>query len=208
MSTSQEAADSAARRESHVQHMTLIENLSMLGEEAYRASFKAGWWHDPTTGALKERNRGEMMMLMISELAEMHKGIRDGGMDEHLPQYSSAMVEAGDFLIRIGDFVHGFGFDLGAKAHEWTDDVVSVHTGVVGAMCAVADAMEYDRKGNLPACAAELARAALIVVSFASAFLGGSRGGLFIVAHEKIAYNSQRADHKRENRLREGGKAY
>lgn len=194
--------------DTHADQLSLIENLSMLGQEAHDASFKSGWWHDARTGALKERNRGEMMMLMVSELAEMHRGVTNGGMDEHLPQYTSASVEAADFLIRIGDFVHGFGFDLGAKAHEWAEREVDRRTGVVGAMCAVADAMEADRKGSLPECAEQLALAALVVVSFAEAFLGCSRGGLFAIAHAKIAYNRQRADHKRENRVKEGGKAY
>jgi hypothetical protein len=189
-------------------HLTLIEHLSVLGEEAHRASFEAGWWHDPVTGALRERNKGEMMMLMVSELAEMHAGVRSPRPDDHLPHYGLAAVEAADFLIRIGDFVHGFGFDLGAKAHEWPEKDARAHTGIVGAMCAVSDAMEADRKGSLPMCAAQLARAALIVIEFATGFLSLDREKLFAIAHEKIAYNRQRADHKRENRAQAGGKKY
>ena len=161
--------------------LTLIENLSVLGEEAHRAARTSGCWTDPRP------QRGEMMMLMVSELARMHAGVRDGGMDPLLPQYTLASVGAAGFLIRVGDFVHGFGFDLGAKAHVWAAKEANTSTGIVGAMCAVADAMEADRKGSLPLCAEHLARAALIVLDFSSAFLGCPSNTLFQVAHDKIA---------------------
>jgi len=76
------------------------------------------WWHDPATGEPLQRNRGEMIMLMVSELAEAMEGERRGLMDDHLPHRKMAEVELADCIIRILDYAGGFGFDLGAAFEE------------------------------------------------------------------------------------------
>lgn len=178
--------------------------LSEIGRLSHAGSRKSGWWSHPD-GSDKERNRAEMMMLMVSELAEMHRGVRSMAQDEHLPTRSSALVEAADFLIRVGDFVHGFGGDLGDEAAAVE---IGHELGVVGAMCAVADAMEADRKGRVHEVNTHLARGVLIVAFFAAGFLGAPASTLIEVCREKLDYNQRRADHKMENRVKEGGKAY
>lgn len=61
------------------------------------------WWHDPVTGKRLERNEGEMLALMHSELSEALEGIRKNKNDDHLPQYKSFPVELIDTVIRICD---------------------------------------------------------------------------------------------------------
>jgi NTP pyrophosphatase (non-canonical NTP hydrolase) len=71
------------------------------------------WWHDPVTGEPIQRNKGELLMLMVSELAEAMEGERKNLMDDKLPHRRMAEVELADCLIRIFDYAGGHGYDLG-----------------------------------------------------------------------------------------------
>jgi len=118
------------------------ESLNQLIKRCYKASFDAGWHTDINTGELKERNRAEMLMLIVSEIAEAMEGERKGLMDDKLPHRPMAEVEMADAVIRIADYCGRWGYDLGGAVVE------------------------------------------------------------------KMAYNAQRADHKIENRLKDGGKKF
>lgn len=100
------------------------------------------WWTNLETGERIERNVGELLMLITSELAEAMEGHRKSLMDDKLPHRTMLEVEMADAVIRIFDLCGGMDLDL---------------------------------------------------------------GGAFV---EKMAYNAQRADHKREGRLAAGGKRY
>lgn len=100
------------------------------------------WWRDPATGKPIERNKGELLMLIVSEVAEAMEGERKGLMDDKLPHRRMAEVELADAVIRIFDYCGAHGYDL---------------------------------------------------------------QGAF---EEKMAFNATRADHKHEQRLREGGKKW
>lgn len=76
------------------------------------------WWHDPVTGVLLDRNKGELIALMHSELSECLEGERKSLMDDHLPHRRMAEVELADTLIRIFDYAGGFGYDLGGAFVE------------------------------------------------------------------------------------------
>ncbi len=116
--------------------------INKLVDACYTASFNSGWHTDINTGQLKERNRAEMLMLIVSEIAEAMEGERKGLMDDKLPHRPMAEVEMADALIRIADYCGRWGYDLGGAVVE------------------------------------------------------------------KMAYNANRADHKIENRLKEGGKKF
>lgn len=102
----------------------------------------AKWWINLETGEPLDRNVGEMLALIHSEVSEALEGHRKGKMDDHLPHRKSIEVELADACIRIFDLAAGLGLDL---------------------------------------------------------------GGAIV---EKDLYNQQRADHKVEARLAEGGKKY
>lgn len=76
------------------------------------------WWQNPATGERIERNRGELLMLVVSELAEAMEGERKALMDDHLPHRRMAEVELADALIRIFDYAGGFGYDLEGAFRE------------------------------------------------------------------------------------------
>jgi len=114
--------------------------LNDYAAEAHEANLK--WWHDPKTGERIERNRGEQMMLIVSEIAEAMEGARKDLMDDKLPHRKMEEVEMADAVIRILDYCGGHGLDLEGAYRE------------------------------------------------------------------KMAFNAQRADHKAEHRLADGGKKF
>lgn len=66
------------------------------------------WWRNPNTGDKIERNRSEMMMLMVSEIAEAMEGYRKDLPDDHLPNFPMETVEMADLFIRLMDYVGEF----------------------------------------------------------------------------------------------------
>lgn len=91
-------------------------DLNDFAYECHEDNLK--WWHDPSTGQPIQRNDGQLIMLMVSELAEAHEGLRRNLMDEHLPHRRSVEVELADCLIRIFDYAGAHGLDLQGAYEE------------------------------------------------------------------------------------------
>jgi NTP pyrophosphatase (non-canonical NTP hydrolase) len=113
----------------------MSKSINELRDEIHQNNVTAGWWNKP-------REKGTLLMLIVSEVAEAMEGERKDLMDDHLPHRKMAEVELADAVIRILDYAGGHGYDI------------------EGAMI------------------------------------------------EKLEYNKQRADHKLENRAKEGGKQF
>lgn len=77
-----------------------------------------GWYSDPATGERIERNVPEMLMLIVSEIAEGMEGYRKDLPDTHLPLRPMIEVELADALIRIFDLAGYLGLDLGGALIE------------------------------------------------------------------------------------------
>lgn len=72
----------------------------------------AKWWRDPATGHAIQRNKGQMRMLMISEVSEAMEGERKNLMDDKLAHRRMAEVELADVVIRAFDYAGGWGYGL------------------------------------------------------------------------------------------------
>lgn len=92
----------------------------ILVAACHGAAVKAGWWTDLHTGEslLGKRNVPEMLMLIVSEIAEGMEGHRKKLMDDKLPHRPMLEVELADAVIRIADLAGSLGYDLGAAIAE------------------------------------------------------------------------------------------
>lgn len=122
--------------------MGAVDGMAMVLDACHQLSVRGNWWHDLETGEPLQRNKGEMLCLIHSEVSEAMEGERKGLMDDKLSHRKMAEVELADAVVRIGDYGGGFGYS-------------------------VAEAMI-----------------------------------------EKMAFNISRADHKPENRIKQGGKSF
>ena len=96
----------------------ISDQLNNLRDICYQESYNAGWHTDIDTGELKERNKGEMISLIHSEVSEMLEGERKNLMDDKLPHRVMVEVEAADAIIRILDYCGRWGYDVGGALVE------------------------------------------------------------------------------------------
>lgn len=94
------------------------EWINTLTDIIYKRNVEAGWYTDLATGELKERNVGEMLALVHSEVSEALEGYRKGLPDDKLPHREMVEVELADAVIRICDLVGYLGLDLGGAIRE------------------------------------------------------------------------------------------
>lgn len=169
----------------------------------------AGWWTNLSTGEPLDRNIGELLCLVHSEISEAWEGYCRKTMDDHLPQYRMFDVEIADTRIRVYDILGSYFCNLDVKflASDWE---IPFHTTSVGdyfnaAHYCVSNSMEGFRKGNKIAGQMYLFRL-LDLLDFMSNFVTSDKAEEVLEA--KLAYNAQRADHKPENRKLEDGKKF
>lgn len=180
--------------------------------DIHASNIEAGWWTNLRTGEslLATRNRPEMLMLGASELAEAYDGVEDDLYDDKLPHLQMYDVELADFTIRQFDQI-GAEVSLGLKMPKFGKSQLprkiiyrSRVEQLMFLVSIIAKAMEHYRKGRQQAYVDQMAVG--IDHAFALAKLHGIN--LLDIIGQKRAYNKQRADHKPENRLAAGGKAF
>ena len=93
------------------------EELALRGIRAaaflvHETARRSGWYTDLATGQPVERNVGEVIALMHSELSEALEAHRKGLMDDKLPDRPGIEVEFADCIIRILDTGAAMGLDV------------------------------------------------------------------------------------------------
>jgi len=78
-----------------------------MQEAVYKTAVEHGWWDD-------ERNNGELIALMHSELSEGLDSLRHGDPpSDHIPEFSGLEEEFADVIIRIMDYAQARGLRVG-----------------------------------------------------------------------------------------------
>lgn len=80
-------------------------NIREIQKQIHKQNVGMGWWDKP-------REKGTLLMLVVSEVAEAMEGERKNLMDDHLPHRKMAEVELADAVIRILDYAEAHGYDV------------------------------------------------------------------------------------------------
>ena len=91
--------------------MYIQKMLNALASDIYQQNKDVGWWDG-------ERNKGELIALMHSELSEALEALRKDQKDDHLTHRSGVEVELADTVIRILDMCGAYGYDIGGALVE------------------------------------------------------------------------------------------
>lgn len=100
-----------------ISEYTLEERAAYYGlaeaqKLAHKTATDAGWYTDLKTGLPKDRNFGEVIALMHSELSEALEHDRKKTNDDKLPHRNGVEVEFADCIIRILDTAAALGLDV------------------------------------------------------------------------------------------------
>jgi NTP pyrophosphatase (non-canonical NTP hydrolase) len=88
-----------------------VAAFNQMADEVHTTAREKGWWDT-------ERNDGEILMLVVTELAEVCEALRvNNPPDDKIPEFSSAEVELSDVIIRAMDFAAARGWRV-AEALE------------------------------------------------------------------------------------------
>lgn len=81
-----------------IDEASFVSQFNLLAEEIHKTARDKGHWE------AGDRNDGEMITFMHSELSEAWEALRDGNPpDKHCPDFSGAAIEFADCIIRIID---------------------------------------------------------------------------------------------------------
>lgn len=178
-----------------------LNNLNELAAQVHIANAK--WWQDFETGKPLQLNRGQLLMLVVTELAEAVEGIRKNLMDDKLPHRTMEEVEMADAFIRLLDYAGGFKISVSHIEHlgELPDDkaeAVMMLTLIVSAI--YVDVIQGDAIGECNS----ICGAITAIRKYCEKFNLDLAGAYA----EKMAFNATRHDHSVEARKLANGKKF
>ena len=175
-------------------------DLNALAAEIHVENKK--WWVDLYTGEPIERNKGEVLMLIVSEIAEAMEAERKNLMDSHLPHRRGAEVELADAVIRLLDMNAGYGFG------EFESNLYLPKASVCENKAEyLYELVKAITRIDSPNAIREIWKIES-VIDLINAYCNKYGYDLWGAVEEKRAYNQTREDHKAENRIKDGGKKF
>lgn len=91
-----------------------VECMEEMGHIIHTNAFAHGWWEEGT-----DRNFGEQIMLMVTELAEALEAYRNEiTFSDHVPTMDAIAEEFADTVIRIMDTCWKYEYDLAGTIIE------------------------------------------------------------------------------------------
>lgn len=174
------------------------------------------WWTDLQTGTcmLETRNRGDLMMLVVTEVVEAAEGL-DGRPDDKLPHLPMLDCELADTAIRLLDLL-GAEMKLGRLTESvlrsiWRDessyqmDNMGREAALFQIVKLVAIAKEHERKERWRAFHGTLIVALNLTMRY-NHVVGRAAHPILDVIEQKRAFNRVRVDHSIEHRRGADGK--
>lgn len=184
-------------------------DIARLCTEVHADNVAAGWWSDLKTGERIERNVGELLMLVVTELSEAADGLAGNLMDDKLPHRQMVEVELADTAIRIFDLGGGLNLNIGRGFDETDWRLRHRHfkrMGPTDCLLAVIGHISAAMEAHRKTCPREMSLA--LALALHGIFVLGELLELDVMGAvaEKRQYNRSRLDHSREARLADGGK--
>lgn len=176
----------------------LAAALVLIRNDIHGRNRAAGRWTDLHTGQPLNRDLRELLMLIVTELAEAMEGHRKNSKDDKLPHRSMVEVELADAAIRCFDTAGGFSWDLATDFVARPRGKFSIPAMLLH-ITETLSSVGFDRSD---------AQAPTFSGGLARIFWLGEALHLDVPTTivEKMEFNAGRADHKREARLAPGGK--
>lgn len=177
-------------------------NFNELAKQIHEQNKAVGWWDNP------DRCKLEALQLVSTEIAEATEAERKDLMDDHLPHRKGGEVELADALIRVLDMSRAYGWeyiDTGTSVAEFDRDfggkpIASKHFALTVLTSSLGVALG-DSGDEV-----DLGFSILVDLICRVAEMQGY--DIESAMLEKLAYNTQRPDHKRENRAKADGKKF
>lgn len=204
-------------------------DLNQLRDLCFTSVFNAKWYIDRDTGTcfldeIRTKKYTPRVMvslaLIFTEIDEAVEGYETGANDNHLPDREMLAVELADTAMRIFDISGALQLDLNQSIRQLHTSFIShygksyqepdIYKTFLGLYRIISHAIEGYRKNaqcvlidDMSVLKLKLTEALFLLFRFAN-YLSID---LIKIIHEKLAYNSQREDHKLEHRLKDNGKA-
>ena len=193
-----------------------VETINQLAVEIFEQNRAVGWWDD------LDRCPFQTLQLVNTEIAEATEGDRKGLMDDHLPHRKMAEVELADTMIRALDFAGRYGWRfsprltvdrdsyLGKFVHMVTghSTMAVKHLGLTGINCLLASKLWGNEIHGMGHRVLRQPVEYDFLIDMCLTVAEAYHFDLESAIREKLVYNAKRADHKRENRAKSGGKIY
>jgi len=179
-------------------------NYNEMAETIYRQNKAVGWWDDP------KRCIFQTLQLVSTEIAEATEGERKNIMDDHLPARKMGEVELADALIRILDLGGRYNWEIMESVSpliECTSPTLSIggkHLFLNVCLVGLTHNLPHDYDHPDGATNYHYTNLVVSIVAVAESQGYDIEGAML----EKLEYNKQRQDHKRENRAKKGGKSF